>query len=207
MATTDILSSTEARTACNISGSSLDTELALFISGITARIDALCGPVVARTITDEKHNGGSRFIVPRYTPLYSVTTLTEYVGTTGAALTAESLSSQPASAYLLDTSCPHHPYIRRRETGGDATFPSGRLNVVLTYKAGRYADTASVSEKFKLATTAILRRAWKREQSLWAQRPAFADEGESGRAEGFYRAIDPMVQEFLRDELLPPVAV
>ena len=201
MATTDLLTLAEARSAINISGTGQDDELQLYLSLVSRRIDALCGPVVSRAVT-ENHDGGGNHIIPRLAPVLSITSLTEYSGTTGTALSAESVSSQPASAYLLDTSMRMFHRIWRRSSGSDATFPTGRQNVVLVYNAGRVASTATVTTDFKGACAAILRRLWKREQSGWAQSPGYAVD--EGGAERFYKAVDPMVMELLGHELLPP---
>lgn len=207
MAATDILTTAEARSAINVSVSTLDTELALHVSGISQRIDALCGPVVARTVTTERHDGGKSFVILRYTPVLSITSVTEYVDGVASTLTAETLTSRVTNNYLLDTADKFSARIYRRESGADSTFSSGRLNIAVTYSAGRVADTASVTEIFKLAATAILRRTWKREQSAWAQRPGVFMEEDTTGADGFYRAVDPLVREFLAAELLPPTVI
>lgn len=206
-AATDILTLTEGRTAINNQAVNHDTQLATFITGISHRIDDLCGPVVIRTVTNEEHNGGKSRIWPLITPVDSVTTLTEYVHTTGTALSAESNASKPASAYLLDN-IGVTSFVWRRSGGADSTFASGRRNIVITYEAGRYADTASVDPKFKLAVESVLRRIWKREQSSWAQAPEyFASVENPAPTLRFFKAVDPMITELLHDELLPPVGL
>ena len=204
MATNDLLTIAEARTAVNVPSAAMDTELQLYLTGISDRIDALCGPVVARTVTAERHDGGTGHVLPRVVPVYSVTTVTEYEDGVAQVLTAETITSRPADAYMLDTTLKFRPLIRRRESGTDTTYPADRLNVSLTYSAGRVADTASVDERFKVTAAAILRRLWKREQSMWARTASYGDEGGEGRSEGFFKAVDPMIREFLADEVLPP---
>lgn len=203
MATNDLLSLAEAKTALNITNTAHDTEVQLFLTGMSTRIDGLCGPVVIQTVTTERHDGGKSFIVPRLVPVSTVTSVTEYDDAVSQALTAETITSQLTDMFLLDTSLKFYPRIWRRESGSDSRFPTGRLNVAVTYVAGRVATTATVGTNFKLAAAAILRRVWKRETSSWAQRPSYTDESSTGQPEGFYRAIDPMVREFLNDELLP----
>lgn len=210
MATLDLLDLDEARRAVNLpspSTSDADDDLKLFVSGISGRIDELCGPVVQRTITDEKHDGGRCRILLDLQHVSSVTSVSEWAGTTETTLAAETNASKPASGYLLDPVGPYG-FVYRRASNGDATFPAGRRNVLVTYVAGRYADTAAVDERFKLAASAVLRRVFKREQSSWAHTPDFFTDTENPRPGlMFYKAVDPMLIEFLADELLPPVGI
>lgn len=205
---TDLLSLAEGRTAVNLgSSTNQDTELAQFISGISGRIDALCGPVVGRTITDEAHDGGKARIWFDFTPVLSVSTVTEYRQTEATSLTAETNASKPTDSYLLDRKGLYY-YAWRRNTGVDSTYPAGRRNIVTTYTAGRYADTASVDEQFKLAAASVLRRIWHRESSIWAQSPDWSQALDNpGPSVGFFKAVDPMIKELLADQLLPPVGL
>jgi hypothetical protein len=82
--------------------------------------------------------------------------------------------------------------------------------VLVTYEAGRYADTASVDARFKTAALAILRRFWARETPSWVRGTGgFADLVSNPAVEpgtpGFFRAVQPVVNELLADQLLGPV--
>lgn len=202
---TDILSLEEARDALNTTASNLDPKIAVAVSAISQRIDALVGPVVIRTVTNEVHDGGKILLRLRQGPVSTVTTVTEYESGAANALTAETVSSLAPNAFLFDDRDPRNPVIFRRESGGDSVFASGRRNVLVTYEAGRFATTAAVEQKYKEAARAALRRLWKREQAAWARSPAF--EGDQGVPSGFFRAIDPAIAEFLPDEMkLPGIA-
>lgn len=204
MAATDILTLAEARRGVNLGSSTThDAELGMFVTGITGRIDALCGPVVNRTITGERHDGGKLRIFLEESPAFSVTSVSEWLHTTETVLTAETDGTKPSQGYLLDH-VGNLSFIWRRAGGSDTNFAEGRRNVVVTYVAGRFADTASVDDRFKLAAASILRRLWKREQSSWAQSPDFFGDPDDTRSLGFFRAVDPMVRELLADELKPP---
>ncbi|HWH31205.1 MAG TPA: hypothetical protein VNU01_00895, partial [Egibacteraceae bacterium] len=166
--TLDILTLAEGKTACNITGTGHDTELAQFITAVSRRIDELCGPVVNRTVTDELHNGGRGFIRPRKTPVDSVTTLVEYRHTTDTSLTEETNATKQADGFMVDEEWAHNVRIIRRTSGSDAAFPAGRRNVVLTYVAGRAANTAAVDAKFKRAAGDMLQRMWRRGAAAWS---------------------------------------
>lgn len=208
---TDLLTLNEAKTAVNLPQASgaaeLTGELEMFVTGISSRVDALCGPVVHRAVTGERHDGGRRRVFLRETPVSAVTSAAEWSRGTETVLSAESDATLPADGYLLDHSG-LYSFVWRRSAGEDSKFPAGRRNVVITYTAGRYATTATVSEQFKLATAAVLRRIWKREQSAWAQSPDFfPDTDNPAPSMTFFKAVDPMIKELLMDELLPPVGL
>lgn len=213
MAARDLLTLEEGRRAVNLpnpaSVNAQDTDLQLYITGISGRVDKLCGPVVQRAVTGERHNGGCDKVLLRLQHVAEVTAVTEWSGTTETTLTAETDGSKPSTGYLLDTGDSDiYAWVYRRSGNADARFPVGRRNVIVDYTAGRYADTASVDETFKLAAASVLRRIWKRESSSWAQSPDFFDSTENPAPSlGFFKAVDPMIKELLADELLPPVGL
>lgn len=203
MAELDILTEGEAQAAINTAdaGSHAD-ELGLAVSAVSQAIDAACGPVVAREVT-EVHDGGARAIWPYDAPILSVTSVTEFDGTTSTVLTNESTFGTVggASGFMLSDA-----YRIDRRSGGKAyCFGSGQVQVV--YLAGRFATTEDVSARFKYAAASILRRLWKREGSGWAYSPNFyenTDEAAATTGSSFFRAVEPMIAEFLPDELKPP---
>lgn len=213
MATRDLLTLEEGRRAVNLpdptSVNAQDTTLQLFITGLSGRVDKLCGPVVQRMVTGERHNGGRSTVLLALQHVSAVTSVVEWAGTTSTALTEETDNTKPTNGFMLDPGEGDiYAWVRRRSGNGDATFPTGRRNVVVGYTAGRYASTATVDETFKLAATAVLRRLYKREQSSWAQSPSYFEDTDNPAASvGFYKAVDPMIKELLCDELLPPVGM
>lgn len=204
--TLDLLTLTEGYAAINDPASaaagtgSYDTVLARRITAISRRVDELCGPVVQRTISNEEHEGGYPTLRLLYYPVASITTLTEYVGTTGQVLSAENFpNSTTANDYkLVDNG--RRGVVHRRSFGYGYQFAVDR--VIATYTAGRYASTDTVDTKFKEAAAAILLRLWKREAGSWA---AGGDPFEDTSGIGFFRVVDPMVEEFLGDEMRAPV--
>lgn len=201
----DVLTLEEAKTAISMSGSGQDEELPLWITAVSRRLDDLCGAVVTRTIEGQAFDGGKPWVDLDLAPVSrtaatTVTSVIEYDGTTATTLTADTNASQPAEAYRLDARL---GMIYRRASGVDRRFVAGVGNVVVTYAPGRYATTAAVDERFKVAAGAILRRLWHREAGAWAKGgDPFAEAGVG--TVGFFKAVDPMVREFLADELLPP---
>ena len=116
--TYDLLTLAEGKRAVKIQPNSTDkdTQLAMYITGVSRAMDDTFGPSVNRTITGELHDGGQPVIFPRKWPVSSVTSVVEYDQTTAGTLTAESVTSQPTDSYLLDQ---NGISIRRRNAGTD----------------------------------------------------------------------------------------
>lgn len=207
MATNDLLSTAEGRTAVGLgSDTAFDTPLSAAISAVSQQIDQLCGPVVNRTITDETHSGGGSFIRLKRRPVSSITSISEYANTTATALTAETNSTKTTSNYLHDGTFGtiHSGTIIRRTSNSDTLFPDGRGNIVVTYVAGRAANTAAVDPKFKQAAAVMLQALWTRIQASGSV--TFPDQ-----TDGFTVLLGPevlnMAVGFLRGEILDGVYV
>lgn len=166
----DVISLTEAKRALNIQSTDTtqDTELASYISAVSQALDDRCGAIVKRTITatyaPDEYRNGSLILTEApasRTADNSVTTVTEYSGGTAQVLTAETVSASSSYDYAFN---PRTGIISRRSTWGDTTFAS--QNVVVVYVAGRYANTASVSQKFKQAAAIMLTHLWRGEQGV-----------------------------------------
>lgn len=155
-ATLDLLSDAEVQAALGLAGA--DSLAEAISTGVSLRLDELCGPVVQRTVTDETHDGGHPEVFLDQAPAASITSVVEYDGTTDTTLTAETNALKPADAYLAELG---PGIIRRRSSNADSLFPRGRRNIVVTYTAGRVADTASVTEKFKRAAVIMLQNLWR----------------------------------------------
>ncbi len=212
MADTDILTLAEGRAAVNLPDASepndLDIEVQGMITGITGRIDALCGPVVQRTVEDEAHDGGRDRVLLRKQHVAELTDVVEWSfgsATTHAVLT---LANTGSGCRLYHGNQDVYAWVLRLSGARSLAFAGGVGNVLVSYTAGRFATTAEVDERFKQTAAAVLRRLWKREQSTWSQSPDFfAEVDNPAPAVGFFKAVDPMVCELLGDQLLPPVGM
>lgn len=164
--TLDVLTLDEGKAAVlNNAGTSNDTALKGYITGVSRFLDQLCGPIVQRTITNEAYSRDSRRgpLLLKSWPVVSITSVTQWAGATSTVLTAETPGSIPDAGYLADLSTGQ---IFPRSAGHDALWPVGRSNIVVTYVAGRYADTASVDQRFKMAAGIILANFWRSEHGL-----------------------------------------
>jgi hypothetical protein len=140
-----------------------DALLAVYITSVSRLLDKVCGPIVSRTVTAEPHDGWCEELFLHEYPVRSVTSVAEYAGVTATTLVEELVTTSPANGFTVDYS---HGKVRRRAGKRDWYFPEGRKNVLVTYVAGRYADTASVDERFKMAAYITLRNLWQREQGM-----------------------------------------
>jgi len=165
MASTDILTLAEAKEGLvqDSLSSSNDTTLANYITAISKRLDEVCGPIVNRTVTAEKYNGGDHLIFLKTYPVYSVSAVREYSGTTSTVLTAQTNSSHANNQYLLDT---QKGVMERMDNGSCGYFAYGKKNIEIDYVAGRYATTQAVIPLFKIAAQSFLAHAWKMNQGM-----------------------------------------
>lgn len=200
MAATDLVTVSEASAYLQAPGDS--SLIAMWIEAVSARIDDLCGPVVARTVT-ESRDGGTDTVLLRYYPIYSVTSVTEYSGTTGQVLTLATNASQPTTGYHLNTA---NGVLTRRSGSGSTTFPEGAGNVVVVYNAGRYATTATVGERFKRAALISVSHIWQSEHGTRNQTfGGFTDEGTASYGPGW--SIPRRALDLLGNELVARIGI
>lgn len=164
-ATLDVLTLEEAKAAIlNNAGDRNWDALATYVTGVSRYLDRKAGAIVLRTITDETIDGlGSWRIALRYHPVMSITSVVEYTNGTPVTLTEQTLGVTSTNGYTADLRQGH------LYRGGDddrGAWPSGRGNILATYTAGRYADTETVDERFKLAAGIILANLWRHERGM-----------------------------------------
>lgn len=158
--TYDLLSLAEAKSALGLPAANpdLDTTVASYVTAVSRVLDENCGPLVQRTISAELYSGERRPAIRlRNMPAASITSCTEYQGTTAVVLTVETIGTDPAEACILDSST---GLLYRRSGGLDADWYPGRNNITVTYTAGRYANTAAVDARVKRAAGMLLRHLW-----------------------------------------------
>lgn len=197
MATLDVLTLDEAREAIQAKDGTYDTRLQSLLTALSARFDAICGPIVNRTVT-ERHDGGKCTLLPRQQPIASITSLTEYAQTTSHVLTAEAIGTIVADTYLWNSD---EGVIYRRQAGYDWQFWPGRRNVSLVMVCGRAADTDSVPARFKEAAAITLAHIWAAERGSGTQTFGAA-EGTSPFGPSF--AIPKRALELIYDEQATP---
>lgn len=164
----DVLTLGEAKSALGLSSTdtNADDTIRALITAVSAQLDQMCGPVRTRTVT-ELHDGGCAAVHLRQRPVYSITSVTEYAGTTATTLTAESNTAKSAANYLHDGTFGRlaSGSLIRRANNCDSVFEPGRRNVAVVYVAGRAANTDGVPAKFKQAAAMMLRNLWVAEQA------------------------------------------
>lgn len=157
MAATDIVTTAETKTHLNIDASNTasDAELAGFISAGSRVVDREVGPVVQRTVV-QTFDGGRSQVLLSETPVASITSVVDN-GTTVSA-SDYTVGSDSGVLYRVDGD-------------GLTEFDPGIRSLVVTYVAGRVANTAAVAASygdFRLAALIIIQHMWE------TQRPAAA---------------------------------
>lgn len=182
-----------------------DIVLARHITAISRIGDDAVGPVVHRIVTAELHAGGAPTILLRRRPVSTITNVREAqnpgtIETLSAAAWGSTSDGYFAPPWKRDPTLKSGE-IHRRRSGVDANWWPGSHTVEVTYIAGRYATTDSVDARFADVAGAILRRLWKRESGTWAQSSSFFEDADVSPSSPFFRAVRPVIEEMLTDDL------
>lgn len=185
----DLLTLAEARAALTLpaSDTSKDADLSnIYIPAVTPVVEDLTGPLMQRTVTHTV-DGGKTFIVLPSRPT-SVTSVTE----TGVSLVANVDYTVNTRAGIVVRGSTRTPYI----------FLPGQSNVVVTYVAGPYVNTADVPAQIKLAARIIVAQLWQADQQGF--RPQFGQPDQSlvTTPSGF--AVPRRAYELLRPSFAVP---
>lgn len=154
---TDVITLADAKAELRLEHARFDEDLALLISAVSQRLDELCGPVIIRTVTDTL-SGYRPLLLLTAAPVVSITSVTEYAGTTPTVLTSQTNVAQTANDYLLLGES-----LERTSYGYRVPWAWGASNIVVVYQAGRFATTADVSAKFRKAARLLVRHWWAHE--------------------------------------------
>ena len=178
MATYDWISLSEAKVAVSAksSNTSNDTVIASVVSAASRRLDEAVGPAIQRVVLDEVHHGGNRAIELRSGPAISISSVVEYRYTGSVTLTRNAPGVNSYDGYSADryTAQPElnllSGLIYRTFNGQRGQFYCQQDNIVVSYLAGRYADTASVDPRFKEACKIVVKN-WYRMYEFSAGSP------------------------------------
>lgn len=182
---TDLVTLSDVKLELGIpdASTSQDALLTIDIAAATEVIERIKGPILPRTLTAEQHDGRGFYVSLDYRPVISVTSVTEYVGTTAFPLT---VVSNPAGAGAfscqLDTEA---GTLTRLTTGGaQIGFANGEGNIQVTYVAGR----ASVPPSVRLAAMRLIQ--WWHQSAKQGARPQFQG-GQAGAPPAKHGATMP----------------
>lgn len=191
-ATNDILTLAEARLAVRIP-TGQTSELEAMITGLSTMVDDLCGPVVTRAVTEVVSGPYSGPILLMSTPVVSITSVVEHVGTTNTTLAADT--------YQLDADG-HLARLFARSAGYDITWTSGARNYTVTLSSGRYANTAAVGYSWKERFRSLLAAKWQFESATWQRNRDDFPVDELGGVSTFN--AEARIRELFASDLLPP---
>lgn len=200
----DVMTPAEAHAYLGIGATDTtqDVQLQIYVTTISRRLDALVGPIVERTITNEHHRGGGHSVDLNEYPVASISAVTEYDINGGAqALTADTVSVKNQFGYWLDDTVRRPRTVYRRSSGAADKFPFMGL-VEVTYVAGRAADTAHVDVLFQQAASLWLAKVWRHEQGMPSE--SFAHSQPASGPAAAVGAVPDALVHLLAEELLSP---
>lgn len=148
---TDLLTLQEGKRVVHIDAAdtSEDLELAVYITAASGLIDMHAGPVVVRSVTDERHIGSGSSVTLAKWPVVSVSAVRQ-ISQTGT-----TISTFAAADYWLDS-----PFLKT--VNSYWVTPITRWpNLSVDYTAGRVASTTAVDERYKRATGIVLTNLWR----------------------------------------------
>jgi len=122
---------------------SRDLVLQRYIDAATKWATYVSDAVIPETFTNEVHSGGGPTIVLFNTPILSVSSVIEYVGTTAYTLTQSEAGTSQTYGFSIDN--PSAGILSRRWNGMVGNFMPGRNNVMVTYKAGYEVIPADIA--------------------------------------------------------------
>lgn len=160
----------DAKDFLRIKSSTDDAKLLDFIDAASNVAQFYCGDLLPQTYT-ETHDGGGQAIYVRHTPLASVVSLTEYIGSITYTLTNQPLgSSVDAWGYTIED--PDAGRIVRRSASGLAwRFVPGVGNVSITYTTGVAQIPAQVIKGVEF----IIRHLWSTQRGTMPPNPDAAE--------------------------------
>jgi hypothetical protein len=175
-----VISLAVAKKHLNITSTTDDEEIRSWLAAVTEVIENKVGPVVVRTVTDERHDGNGRSLWLRNTPAISLTTVLPWL-TSGTTYAAADLRLSPESG--------------RVERKDGLPFTGGPFAV--TYRAGR----AIIGENISQAAAVILKHLWETQRG--PQLPSLQGQDDTTLIPGMGFAVPNRALELLApDELV-----
>jgi hypothetical protein len=192
----DVVSLAEAKRMLSIGAvdTTDDANLERVITAVSRRLDRLVGPIVRRAVTNERHNGGSCAVELRQSPAFAITSVAE----DGVALVEG--TDWIGDRYEPDPSL-YDGFVIRQAGDYDTFFAPGRQNVVASYTAGRYENTAAVGAIYKEAAALMIRNLWRSYTESIGQVNEFDVPVQSFPT----FAVPTAVRELLHSELQPEI--
>lgn len=192
MAALDIITEAEARAAIRLP-TGQTTEIQAMVSGLSAWVDQLCGPVVARSVTEVVSGPYSGPVLLTSTPVISITSVVEHVGSTNTTI--------DTGDYEL-ASTGHYARLFRLSGGYDSAWTAGSRNFTVTLSSGRYANTAAVGYDWKERFRSLLIEKWQYESATWQRNRGEFAADEFGNPVGF--DAEARIRQLFASDLLPP---
>ncbi|MGZ4617174.1 MAG: head-tail connector protein [Frankiaceae bacterium] len=166
----DLITLADAKDFLKITSSNSDARIQGFVDTANEVAQFYCGDLLSKSYT-EYHDGGDRAIYTRHTPVQSVTSLSEYVGSITYTLTNQPLGqSVDAWGYTIDDPAAGR-IVRRTASGLVWRFAPGVGNVTITYTTG----VAAVPPQVMTAVEIIVKHLWATQRGAMPLPPQESD--------------------------------
>jgi hypothetical protein len=140
-----------------------DGQLPRYVTAVSRRIDGVCGPVVVRDVTDERHDGGHRTVLLKQTPVLLIDDVTEHRNGVAVTIAGEEDDTLPVDGYVIDRQT---GLLYRSASGCARNWWPGLANIKVSYSAGRYTTTNDVDDRFRSAAVMMIRHLWLADQGV-----------------------------------------
>ena len=196
MTVTDVVSVSQAKEFLNITNTTSDSELQLFVTAASEMWANRGGPVGSQTF-DEWYDGGEPMVVVRSTPIITVTSVTVSLGAFTYTLQEHATgTSGYAWAYTVDK---RTGTFIRRSAGVAIPFENGYRNVHIQYTSGY----GTVPSDVQLAVLLLIKHMWTTQRGI-GKRPAMGGMEDDVRSATY--VWPNKVEEILANYKIPGIA-
>jgi len=123
-----------------------DEKIRTMLLGITPVVEAITGPIIQRTYTNEMHDGGTERIRLLHAPVQNVISVTEYLANVEYRLQQVPQGRPDLGSMWSFMFEPDRQIVRRSPGGGTQPFFGGTDSISVTYVAGLDAVPPTVAE-------------------------------------------------------------
>jgi hypothetical protein len=123
-----------------------DEKIRTMLLGITPVVEAITGPIIQRTYTNEMHDGGTERIRLLHAPVQNVISVTEYLANVEYRLQQVPQGRPDLGSMWSFMFEPDRQIVRRSPGGGTQPFFGGTDSISVTYVAGLDAVPPNVTQ-------------------------------------------------------------
>lgn len=195
---TPIVTVTQAKAQLGITDATFDGQLTDFVATASQMIVNQIGPVAGSPTVSEWHDGGSpEIVIYEESPIQSVTSVTESMGSVVYTLTQITLDSGSVTTPFGFTVDLDAGLLVRRAAGVAIPFADGDKNIHITYVAGYTTTPPDIIQ----ATLLLVQHLWETQRG-----PLTRGRGASDLNAGTSYSMPNRVMEILSPYTIPGIA-